>query len=556
MSDIAIARAARLVPVLDLAREHLDIDPGDLIPYGHHAAKLSFAGLEGLGRRPEGRLILVTSTSPTPAGIGKTTTTIGLGDALNRIGRKTVIALREPSLGPCLGQKGGAHGGGRAQVAPMEDINLHFTGDIHAIGSANNLLSAMIDNHIYWGNALDLDVRRIAWRRAMDMNDRALRACVSGLGGAVNGFPREAHFDITAASEVMAILCLAESLDDLERRLGAIRIGETRDRKPVRAADLGAAGAMTALLRTALQPNLVQTLEGTPAFVHGGPFANIAHGCNSVLATRAALHLGDYVVTEAGFGADLGAEKFFDIKCRKAGLAPSCTVLVTSVGAIRMQGGAARDSLDRPDPEALSRGLPNLVRHIDNLQKFGIPVAVAINRFAGDSEGEIETLIEAARARGGEAVVCDHYQKGGAGAETLAEAVLRLTDSGVSDFHPLYEDHLPPLEKARTIARSLYGAADISASPTVQEKFRKAEAEGFGAYPVCMAKTPYSFSTDATALGAPEGHVVPIRDLRISAGAGFLVAICGDIQTMPGLPRQPAALRIGLDEAGLIHGLS
>ncbi len=555
-SDIEIARAARLRPILELAAERLGIPPGALTPYGHHAAKLSLAHLEGLAERPDGKLILVTSTSPTPAGEGKTTTTIGLGDALNRIGRDTVIALREPSLGPCLGLKGGAAGGGRAQVAPMDLINLHFTGDLHAIGAANNLLAAMADNHLYWGNALGLDARRVTWRRALDMNDRALRDIVCGLGGAANGFPREAHFDITAASEVMAVLCLATGLDDLARRLGNMVVGETAARALVRAADLEAAGAMTVLLRAALEPNLVQTLEHTPAFVHGGPFANIAHGCNSVLATRAALKLGDHVVTEAGFGADLGAEKFFDIKCRKAGLSPACAVLVTTVRAVKMHGGAARGALGDEDTAALTAGLPNLLRHLENLKKFGVPVVVALNRFATDTMREIDLVREACAARGAEAVTAEHYAKGGAGAEDLARAVARRLDEGGAAFRPLYDDALPLWDKARTVAREIYGADDIEASPQVRARFDQLEAQGFGRYPVCMAKTQYSFSTDPARLGAPEGHRVTIRELRLSAGAEFVVAVCGDIQTMPGLPRVPAAVRMRVNRAGETEGFS
>ena len=555
LSDIEIAQAATLRPIAKVARDALGLAPDDLIPYGHTKAKLSYAAVNRLAGKPEGKLILVTAISPTPAGEGKTTTTIGLGDALNRIGRKTVICLREPSLGPVFGQKGGATGGGYAQVVPMEDINLHFTGDLHAITAANNLLAAMIDNHLQWGNALDLDPRRITWRRAMDMNDRALRQMVIGLGGPAAGVPREDAFDITVASEVMAVFCLASDLADLRRRLGDMVIGETRARARVRVRDLGADGAMTALLRDAFQPNLVQTLEHNPALIHGGPFANIAHGCNSVMATRTGLRLGDYVVTEAGFGADLGAEKFFDIKCRSAGLAPSCAVLVATVRALKMHGGVAKEALAQENLAALQAGFTNLERHLTNLKRFGIPVVIAVNRFHTDSEAELGELAALCRARGAEAHVCEHWGKGGAGAEPLARAVAALCDQGQARFVPLYPESLGLWDKARLIAQTIYGAADLAADDSIRRRMAKLEKDGFGHLPVCIAKTQYSFSTDPSLRGAPSGHMVPVREVRLSAGAGFVVVVCGDIMTMPGLPRQPAALAIGVDADGRITGL-
>ncbi|AZO76167.1 MULTISPECIES: formate--tetrahydrofolate ligase [unclassified Bosea (in: a-proteobacteria)] len=554
-TDIEIARAATLKAIGTVAEE-AGIPDAALHPYGKYIAKVDTGAIPEFAEKPGGKLILVTAISPTPAGEGKTTTTVGLGDGLRRLGKRTMIALREPSLGPCFGQKGGAAGGGYAQVVPMEQINLHFTGDFHAITSAHNLLAAMLDNHIYWGNGLDLDERHIAWRRVVDMNDRALRAIVSSLGGAMNGFPREDGFDITVASEVMAIFCLARDLADLEERLGRIVIGRTRSKRPVTAAELNAQGAMTVLLRDALMPNLVQTLEGTPAFVHGGPFANIAHGCNSVIATRAALKLADYVVTEAGFGADLGAEKFFDIKCRKAGLKPDVAVVVATVRALKMHGGVARDRLGTENLKALEAGLSNLARHVENIRKFGVPAIVAINHFTSDTAAEHALIQHYCRNHlGVEAVICRHWAEGGAGTDELATKVAALTDGGEADFAPLYPDAMPLRQKLETIAREVYGAAGISADAKVTARFAELEAAGYGNLPVCVAKTQYSFSADPTLRGAPSGHTVPVRELRLSAGAGFVVAICGDIMTMPGLPRQPAAERIYIDAHGQIEGL-
>ncbi|MGE7469583.1 formate--tetrahydrofolate ligase [Bosea sp. NPDC003192] len=554
-TDIEIARAAKLKAIGAVAEE-AGIPDAALHPYGKYIAKVDTGAIPGFSDKPDGKLILVTAISPTPAGEGKTTTTVGLGDGLKRLGKRTMIALREPSLGPCFGQKGGAAGGGYAQVVPMEQINLHFTGDFHAITSAHNLLAAMLDNHVYWGNGLDLDERHVAWRRVVDMNDRALRAIVSSLGGASNGFPREDGFDITVASEVMAIFCLANDLADLEERLGRIVIGRTRSKRPVTAAELNAQGAMTVLLRDALMPNLVQTLEGTPAFVHGGPFANIAHGCNSVIATRAALKLADYVVTEAGFGADLGAEKFFDIKCRKAGLKPDVAVVVATVRALKMHGGVARDMLGSENLKALEAGLSNLARHVENVRKFGVPAIVAINHFTSDTPAEHALIQNFCRNHlGVEAVICRHWAEGGAGTEELATKVAALTQSGEADFAPLYPDAMPLRQKLETVAREIYGAAGISADAKVTARFAELEAAGYGNLPVCVAKTQYSFSADPTLRGAPSGHTVPVRELRLSAGAGFVVAICGDIMTMPGLPRQPAAERIYIDAHGQIEGL-
>ncbi len=554
MSDIEIARAAHPAPIQDIGAK-LGIPWASMIPFGHTKAKIDLAYINSLQDRPNGKLVLVTAISPTPAGEGKTTTTVGLGDGLNRIGKKAVICLREPSLGPCFGMKGGAAGGGYAQVIPMEDINLHFTGDFHAITSAHNLLSALIDNHIYWGNELQLDPRRITWKRVMDMNDRALRNIVSSLGGSANGYPREDGFDITVASEVMAILCLATSLDDLRHRLGNIIIGENRQRQPVRARDLQADGAMTALLKDALQPNLVQTLENNPAFIHGGPFANIAHGCNSVMATSTALKLADYVVTEAGFGADLGAEKFFDIKCRKAKLSPAAAVIVATVRALKMNGGVAFAEVGIENVEAVQKGCANLARHIRNVKGFGVPVVVAVNRFTSDTAQELAAIGEAAAAYGVEAVICTHWADGSAGTEELARKVVALVESGTSQFAPLYDDSLPLWQKVRTIATQLYGADDIIADKKVRDQFAKFEAGGFGHLPVCIAKTQYSFSTDPQLRGAPRGHVVGIREIRLAAGAEFVVVVCGDIMTMPGLPRVPAANQIGVNMAGQIEGL-
>ena len=551
LTDIEISRAATLQPIGKIA-EAAGIPPEAVEPYGHFKAKIDLARVPA--GAAQGKLILVTAINPTPAGEGKSTTSVGLADALNRTGRKTMLALREPSLGPCFGTKGGATGGGYAQVVPMEDINLHFTGDFHAITSAHNLLAAMIDNHVHWGNALDIDVRRIVWRRVLDMNDRALRDIAQSLGGPANGFPRESGFDITVASEVMAILCLASDLHDLEARLGRIVVAYTRNKQAVTARDLKADGAMAVLLAQAIKPNLVQTLEGTPAFVHGGPFANIAHGCNSVIATRAALGLADYVVTEAGFGADLGAEKFFDIKCRQAGLKPAAAVIVATVRALKMNGGVAKPDLAAPDAEAVRRGGVNLARHIENVRSFGVGVVVAINRFDGDMPEEIAVIREIAAAQGCEAVLCSHWADGGAGAVELAEKVAVLADAR-SQFAPLYADDLPLFDKISTVATRIYRAEEAVAEPSVLAQLARWEAAGFGHLPVCMAKTQYSFSTDPAKLGAPTGHVVPVREVRLSAGAGFVVAICGEIMTMPGLPRVPAAEGIRFGAGGEIEGL-
>ena len=553
-SDIEISQAAKMRPITEIA-DALGIPSESVLPFGHYKAKVALDYIASPKGRPDGRLILVTAITPTPAGEGKTTTTVGLGDALNEIGKKAMICIREPSLGPCFGMKGGAAGGGYAQVVPMEDINLHFTGDFHAIGAANNLLAAMIDNHVYWGNKLDIDVRRVTWRRAVDMNDRALRSIVTSLGGAANGFPREAGFDITVASEVMAIFCLASDLADLQRRLGQIQIGQTRDKKPVTAKDLSAAGSMAALLKDALAPNLVQTLENNPAFIHGGPFANIAHGCNSVIATKAALKLADYVVTEAGFGADLGAEKFFDIKCRKTGLKPDCVVLVATIRALKMHGGVAKDDLKKENLDALEKGFGNLARHIENLQKYGVPVVVSINRFSSDTDGEIALLKRQCATLGVECVMADHWAQGGAGAVELAETVMRTIEEKPSDFRTLYPDAMSLWEKTRTIAREIYGAEDIAADKSVRDRFAELEKEGFGNFPICVAKTQYSFTTNPDAKGVPAPHTIPVREVRLSAGAEFVVVICGDIMTMPGLPKVPAANNIELAEDGRISGL-
>jgi formate--tetrahydrofolate ligase len=554
-SDIEISQAATKRRIADVARERLGIAVENLEPYGHYKAKISIDYIKTLKDRPNGKLILVSAITPTPAGEGKTTTTVGLTDALNYIGKKAMLCLREPSLGPSFGVKGGAAGGGYAQVIPMEDINLHFTGDLHAVASAHNLLTALIDNHIYWGNALGLDSRRVAWRRVMDMNDRALREIVCSLGGVVNGYPREAGFDITVASEVMAIFCLARDLDDLKHRLGNVVIGYTRERKPVRAADLKAHGAMTALLRDALAPNLVQTLEGTPAFVHGGPFANIAHGCNSVLATATALKLTDYVVTEAGFGADLGGEKFIDIKCRKTGLAPDCVVLVATIRALKMHGGVKKEDLKSENLGALESGISNLARHVENVHKFGLVPVVSINRFSADSAAEIELVKKACASLGVEALMADHWAMGGEGAADVAKAVVRTIDSGKSKLKLLYPDEMPLLEKIRTIAREIYRAKDVAADKPVRDQLASFEAMGYGKLPVCIAKTQYSFSTNPDVKGAPTDHTIPVREVRLSAGAEFIVAICGDVMTMPGLPKIPAADSIDVGPDGKIVGL-
>jgi formate--tetrahydrofolate ligase len=554
-SDIDIAQAAAMRPIGQVAREKLDIPEAALYAYGPHKAKLSLDYIRSLDQRPDGKLILVTAITPTPAGEGKTTTTVGLGDALNHVGERAAICLREPSLGPCFGIKGGAAGGGYAQVVPMEDINLHFTGDFHAIGAANNLLAALIDNHVYWGNELGIDTRRISWRRALDMNDRALRSIVSSLGGTANGYPREDGFDIVVASEVMAIFCLATDLRDLQRRLGNIIVAQGRGKNAIRAADLKAAGPMTALLRDAIAPNLVQTLEGNPAFIHGGPFANIAHGCNSVIATRTALKLADYVVTEAGFGADLGAEKFFDIKCRKSGLAPAAAVIVATVRALKMHGGVAKDALKQENLPALEAGFANLARHIANVRGFGVPAVVAVNRFSADTPAEMTRVRELCRREGVDCVLADHWASGGAGAAELARTVIGTIATSPAQFRLLYPDDMSLFDKTRTIAQRLYGAADIAVDPKTRERFSELEKQGFGHFPVCMAKTQYSFTTDPNSKGAPSGHVIPVREVRLSAGAEFVVAICGDIMTMPGLPKVPAANTIEVTESGRIAGL-
>ncbi|MFQ5564660.1 MAG: formate--tetrahydrofolate ligase [Parvularculaceae bacterium] len=554
-SDLEIARAAKLKPIEDIAAR-LDIPPDAIIPYGRDKAKISADFIDSVHDRPDGKLVLVTAITPTPAGEGKTTTSVGLGDGLSRIGKKTAICLREPSLGPCLGMKGGAAGGGYAQVVPMEDINLHFTGDMHAITTANNLLAAMVDNHVYWSNGSGLDLRRITWRRVVDMNDRALREVTVGLGGPTNGFPRTDGFDISVASEVMAIFCLSRDLADLQKRLGEIVIGYTRDKKPVRARDIKAEGAMTALLKDALQPNLVQTLEGTPAFVHGGPFANIAHGCNSLIATKFALKAADYVVTEAGFGADLGAEKFFDIACRKGALKPSAAVLVATVRALKMHGGVDLKSLGEENVEAVEKGGENLARHIENLRQFGVPVVVAVNGFKSDRPEETEAVERICAHLGAPVIPCTHWSDGAAGAEALARKVVETIDDAPSKFRCLYADDLSLWEKTRVIAQLIYRADDIIADAKVRARFRALEREGHGGLPICVAKTQYSFSTDPALKGAPSGYVAPIREVRLSAGAGFVVVICGDIMTMPGLPRAPAAEAIGVDAEGRIFGLS
>ncbi|AUW43755.1 formate--tetrahydrofolate ligase [Rhizobium leguminosarum] len=553
-SDIEIARAAAKKPIFEIGAK-LGIPVEQLVPYGHDKAKVSAEFIAAQAGKKDGKLILVTAINPTPAGEGKTTTTVGLGDGLNRIGKKAVVCIREASLGPCFGVKGGAAGGGYAQVVPMEDINLHFTGDFHAITSAHNLLAAMVDNHIYWGNEENIDIRRITWRRVMDMNDRALRSMVSSLGGVANGFPRQGGFDITVASEVMAILCLATDLKDLERRLGDIIIGYRFDRTPVHARDLKADGAMAVLLKDAMQPNLVQTLENNPAFVHGGPFANIAHGCNSVTATKTALKLGDYVVTEAGFGADLGAEKFFDIKCRKAGLKPDAAVIVATVRALKMNGGVKKEDLGTEDVIALKKGCANLGRHVANVRRFGVPVVVAINHFVSDTDAEIAAVKEFVSRLGAEAILCRHWALGSAGIEDLAHKVVELAESGQAKFQPLYGDDLSLFEKIEIVASKIYHAGEVTADKAVRDQLQTWEEQGYGNLPICMAKTQYSFSTDPNLRGAPEGHIVTVREVRLSAGAGFVVAITGEIMTMPGLPKSPSAERIFLNDQGYIEGL-
>ncbi|WP_022952420.1 formate--tetrahydrofolate ligase [Leucothrix mucor] len=553
-SDIEIAREARMQPISAIG-ETLGIPYDDLMPYGHTKAKISQAFIQSIQDKPNGKLILVTAISPTPAGEGKTTTTVGLCDGLNRIGKKAAICIREPSLGPCFGMKGGAAGGGYAQVVPMEDINLHFTGDFHAISAAHNLLAALVDNHIHWENKSGLDPRRIVFRRVVDMNDRALRNITIGLGGPFNGTPRESGYDITVASEIMAIFCLATDLDDLTRRIGNIVVGYTRDMQPVLAKAMNAQGAMTVLLKDAFMPNLVQTLENNPAFIHGGPFANIAHGCNSVIATKTALKLVDYVVTEAGFGADLGAEKFLDIKCRKSGLEPAAIVLVATVRALKMHGGVAKNELAGENVEAVVHGCSNLERHISNLSKFGVPVTVAINCFVTDTEAELQAIRDRCAALGVSAFDCTHWSNGGAGTEELAQHVAQLADSGEGDFKLLYDDEMPLWDKAQHIAKTLYGADEIIADKKVREQFARFQEQGYGHFPVCMAKTQYSFSTDPNLMGAPSGHAVPVREVRLSAGAEFIVVVCGDIMTMPGLPRVPSADHIHINEQGQIDGL-
>ncbi|MGA7261590.1 MAG: formate--tetrahydrofolate ligase [Stellaceae bacterium] len=554
-SNIEIAQEAVMQPIGQIAAEKLRIPDEAVSPYGKYKAKIALDYIRSLPDQPHAKLILVTAITPTPAGEGKTTTTVGLGDALNLIGKKAMLCLREASLGPCFGVKGGAAGGGYAQAVPMEDINLHFTGDIHAIGAANNLLAAMVDNHVYYGLEPRIDPRRVSWRRAIDMNDRALRSIVSSLGGVANGYPREDGFDITAASQVMATFCLATDLQDLQRRLGNMVVGQTRERKPVTAGEVKAAGSMTALLKDTLAPNLVQTIEHNPVFIHGGPFANIAHGCNSVIATTSALKLAGYVVTEAGFGADLGAEKFFDIKCRKAGISPDAVVVVTTVRALKMHGGVGRDALREENVAALEKGFANLSRHLANIRQFGVPAVVSVNRFSADTAAELGWLQKLCAAEGVKAVIADHWAQGGEGAVELACAVVDLVESGTANFRFLYPDEMPLLEKVRTIAQRIYGASDIEADKSVRDQFAQLEDQGFGHFPVCIAKTQFSFTTDPNAKGAPSGHVVTVREVRLSAGAEFVVAICGDIMTMPGLPRVPAANNIEVNADGRITGL-
>ncbi|MDI3336524.1 formate--tetrahydrofolate ligase [Defluviimonas aestuarii] len=553
-SDIEIAREAKKRPIQEIG-DKLGIPTEHLLPYGHDKAKVSQDFITSLEGKKDGKLILVTAINPTPAGEGKTTTTVGLGDGLNRIGKKAVICIREASLGPNFGMKGGAAGGGYAQVVPMEEMNLHFTGDFHAITSAHNLLSAMIDNHIYWGNELGIDERRVAWRRVMDMNDRALRDTVVSLGGVSNGFPRQTGFDITVASEVMAILCLSKNLEDLQERLGRIVVAYRRDKTPIYCRDIKADGAMTVLLKDAMQPNLVQTLENNPAFVHGGPFANIAHGCNSVIATKTALKLGEYVVTEAGFGADLGAEKFFDIKCRKAGLKPAAAVIVATVRAMKMNGGVAKADLNNENVDAVKKGCPNLGRHIANVKGFGVPVVVAINHFYSDTDAEVQAVKDYVAQQGSEAILCQHWAKGSEGTEALAHKVVQLAESGSANFAPLYPDDMPLFQKIETIAKRIYHADEVLADKSIRDQLKVWEEAGYGNLPVCMAKTQYSFTTDPNRRGAPTGHSVPVREVRLSAGAGFIVAICGEIMTMPGLPRTPAAETIRINDEGNVEGL-
>ena len=553
-SDIEIARAAVKRPIQEIGAK-LGVNSEHLLPYGHDKAKVSQDFINSVQGNADGKLILVTAINPTPAGEGKTTTTVGLGDGLNRIGKKAAICIREASLGPCFGMKGGAAGGGYAQVVPMEEMNLHFTGDFHAVTSAHNLLSAMIDNHIYWGNSLEIDERRVVWRRVMDMNDRALRDTVTSLGGVANGFPRQTGFDITVASEVMAILCLSNNLEDLQQRLGDIIVASRRDKSPIYCRDIKADGAMTVLLKDAMQPNLVQTLENNPAFVHGGPFANIAHGCNSVIATSTALKISDYVVTEAGFGADLGAEKFMNIKCRKAGLAPSVVVVVATVRAMKMNGGVAKVDLGPENVDAVQAGCSNLGRHIENVKSFGVPVVVAINHFVTDTDGEVQAIKDYVAGQGSEAILCQHWEKGSEGAIDLATRVAEIADADLANFAPLYGDELSLFEKIETVAKRIYRADEVLADGKIRKQLKEWEEAGYGHLPVCMAKTQYSFTTDPNRRGAPTGHSVPVREVRLSAGAGFVVVICGEIMTMPGLPRVPASEQIMLNESGEIEGL-
>ena len=553
-SDIEIARAAKLDSIIDVAKR-IGINQESVFNYGHHKAKISLDFIKSLKSKPDGKLILVTAMTPTPAGEGKTTTTVGLGDGLNAIGKKAIICLREPSLGPCFGMKGGAAGGGFSQVVPMEDINLHFTGDFHAVGAAHNLLSALIDNHIYWGNQLGIDVRRITWKRVLDMNDRSLREIVSSLGGPGNGYPQETGFYITVASEVMAILCLAIDLEDLERRLGNIIIGSTREKKPITARDLEASGAMTVLLKDALMPNLVQTLENNPAFVHGGPFANIAHGCNTVLATKSALKLGEYVVTEAGFGADLGAEKFFNIKCRKAGIEPDVSVIVATIRALKMHGGVEKENLDKENIDAVKKGLRNLGKHINNVKQFNVPVIVSVNHFTTDTDKEFEEVKQYCSELDVDTFLSTHWKVGSSGIEDLARKVVEICERGKLQFKLLYEDSIPLWDKVDLIARNIYGASEIVADKNIKDQFKLFEEAGFGKFPICMAKTQFSFSTDPNLKGAPTGHIVAIKELRLSAGAEFLVVVSGEIMTMPGLPRAPAANSIKLNKDNEILGL-
>ena len=553
-TDIEIAREANKKPIQEIGAK-LGIPNADLLPFGHDKAKVSAEFIKAQRGKKDGKLILVTAINPTPAGAGKTTTTVGLGDGLNKIGEKAAVCIREASLGPCFGMKGGAAGGGYAQVVPMEEMNLHFTGDFHAITSAHNLLSAMIDNHIYWGNELEIDQRRVVWRRVLDMNDRALRDIVTSLGGVSNGFPRQSGFDITVASEVMAILCLALDMEDLQKRLGDIIVAYRRDRSPVYARDIKADGAMAVLLQQAMQPNLVQTLENNPAFVHGGPFANIAHGCNSVVATTTALKLADYVITEAGFGADLGAEKFLNIKCRKAGIAPSVVVLVATVRAMKMNGGVAKADLGAENVTAVNDGCPNLGRHIENLKSFGVPVVVAINHFVTDTDAEVQAVKDYVASQGSEAILSKHWEFGSEGSVDLAQRVSEIADAEMANFAPIYPDEMPLFEKVETIAKRIYRADEVLADKKIRDQLRQWEEQGYGNLPICMAKTQYSFSTDPNLRGAPTGHSVPIREVRLSAGAGFIVAICGEIMTMPGLPRVPSAEAIMLNDDGQIDGL-